>query len=246
MPTWASQDACCLPASCDCCLLLLLQNSDHVCADTASLASRKSDRRKLRLKHQRIMLTLDRQLAAMLTGSSGPQSPAAAGNLGTEPQPSVPGLGAAARAADEEQATKRASTSGESLDANNGSRRGARTPLGRLEANAAAEETKRQCSAVRRRPTSAPAVLQRGSDPAAAANPMEPAAALAHCLPAPGELHESQNAGKPTVIPDGDTQAASGNHHRNSQILGGFGGPAWGATEARCPALNALSNVMIS
>jgi hypothetical protein len=215
------------------------QSTHRAYADIAVPVAGTNDRRKLRLKHQRIMLTLDRQLVAVLTGSSGPRSPAPAGDHGTDPQPSVPGVDSAALAAVREQASMKASMSQEHASADDSSRRSARTPLGRLEGIGAAEETKRQCSAVWRRPISAPATLQRGIDPAAAATPAEPAAASAHWLPASGELHGGQDADKPQEVPGGNSAPANGGHSV-SQIVGSFGGPAWGATEVRCPALDVV------
>ena len=185
----------------------------------------KNDRRKLRLKHQRMMLTLDRQVAAVLTGSSQLHSPAE--HLDTEPQQPVPGAGSAGQPLAEVPNKTVASVTG------NGGRGGARTPLGRLEGIAAAEEEKRQCSAVRRRPASALAVLQRSSEPAAATGPSEPGTAAEHWLPAPyGLFGAAQTVSNPRENPDGDVKPLSSSLS-SAHVLGTLGGPAWGATEVR-------------
>ena len=217
------------------------------------MMSWRDGRRKLRLKHQRFMLTLDRQLSAVLAGVSGQASASAASDLPLSSHPqatgvpdtddaAVPGAHAASQAGVQELGAAAASVSGGDADiADAGGRRGcARTASGCLERTHATAPGLEQGRPARPRPASAPSVLQRATEVAVATSSGGQTSAGAAWLPAPSlrpaasatalsaDVHPPWHTGRTSVDPTSNSPTVA-------HMISSFGGPAWGATEVCRP-----------
>ncbi len=213
------------------------------------MMSWRDGRRKLRLKHQRFMLTLDRQLSAVLTGASGQVSasgpaepPSAQPQVTGEPVVKgveVPGSEAANKAGDQELGAATATVSGgDAATVDDSHRRGARSASGCLEGSNAAVHDPEQCGDRRPRPASAPSVLHRVAETEPAPAASRQIAAGVAWLPAPDLQAAAPAAGRP---PEGSAPHIAGttsvdpssNSATVAHVMNSFGGPAWGATEVR-------------
>ena len=203
----------------------------------------RDGRRKLRLKHQRFMLTLDRQLSAVLTGAGGQVSAASSSEtLAAQPQaagmpvPLKDGIAgpdpiAASQAGAGELGAAPASVSGgDAITVNDGRRRRARSASGCLEGTSAAEHDAEQYGIGQPRPASAPSVLQQAVETVEAAASAQHAAGVAW-LPAPDlPPAAAASAGRSAEVSSVDPASGSANV---AHIISSFGRPAWGATEVR-------------
>ena len=213
------------------------------------MVSWKDGRRKLRLKHQRFMLTLDRQLEAVLTGASATATASASGEaLTAQPEPfgrsATDGAGnrtstAATQAGTEERGAAAEHATQGNADSDHKHR--ARTVSGCLEGTDAAQQDREQGRAgLPARPASAPSVLQRSSETEAMPDATgQTSAAGTAWLPAPssrpGDTVTGRQADVGSAWAAGAASSASTTSNTPSvaHVISSFGGPAWGATEAR-------------
>ncbi len=226
------------------------KNTCDTGAEIVAMMSWRDGRRKLRLKHQRFMLTLDRQLSAVLTGASGqasasdsaepPSAQSQATGVPIQDGTEGPDSQAASKAdiLDLGAATAQVS-GGDSATVSDNHRRAARSASGCLEDGSPFLHDAEQYGAGRPRPASAPSVLQQATETEPAPAASGQTAAGVAWLPAP-EL------ASPAAPAAGNTAAESGLHavrtisvdpSSNSatiaHVINSFGAPAWGATEVR-------------